>query len=332
MPQNKYAFARYHIIDRELSRKDYVKSSEIVDICRDEFGFNISSKQIQEDMKAMQYDSFLGYNAPIDYDKSKKAYYYTDSSYSITRFGLKEEEINTLQLFAGKLNVYKEYDIFKDFSNALEKVLQAVQIRKSIKNVEQRQYIQTQNAPKCRGTEFIPTIIAALEEQRTLEFEYQKFGDVETRIRTLKPYLLKEDNNRWYVLGKLIDKDTLTTFAIDRILSIKITNEYFTVDDFDFEEYFKYSFGIIVTVEPPVEVILSFEPKQGNYIKSLPLHSSQKILVDNNSELKISLLVKPSYEFYSKILSFGSDVKVLSPNTVIKEIKKHINVLKEKYS
>ena len=332
MPQNKYAFARYHIIDRELSRRAYVKSAEIVEICRNEFGFNVSTKQIQEDLKAMRDDSFLGYNAPIGYYNNKKAYYYTDSSYSITRLGLKDEEINTLQLFAGKLNLYKEYDIFKDFSNALEKVLQAVQIRRSIKNVEQRQYIQTQNAPKCLGTEYIPTIIAALEEQRVIEFEYQKFGEDEIKPRLLKPYLLKEDNNRWYVLGKLKEKDSLTTFAIDRILSIKTTNEYFAVDNIDFDEYFKYSFGIIVTVEPPVEVTLSFEPKQGNYIKSLPLHSSQKILVDNDTELRISLLVKPSYEFYSKILSFGFDVTVLSPSSVIKEIKKHIDVLKEKYS
>jgi len=175
MPQNKYAFARYHIIDRELSRRNFVKTSEIVDICRNEFGFNVSAKTIQMDMNAMQYDSFLGYNAPIAYNNTKRAYYYTDSSYSITCFGLKEEEINTLQLFAGKLNVYKEYDIFKDFSNAIEKVLQAVQIRKRIKNVEQRQYIQTQNTPKCLGTEFIPDIITALEEQRVIEFEYQKY-------------------------------------------------------------------------------------------------------------------------------------------------------------
>ena len=111
MAENKFAFARYQIIDRELSRKDYVKTSEIVDICRYEFGFSISTKQIQDDIRAMENDSVLGYYAPVDYCHSKKAYYYTDSSYSITRFGLKEEEISTLQLFAGKLSVYKGYHI-----------------------------------------------------------------------------------------------------------------------------------------------------------------------------------------------------------------------------
>ncbi len=331
MPQNKYAFARYHIIDRELSRKEFVKSSEIVDICRDEFGFTISAKQIQEDMKAMQYDSFLGYNAPIDYNRSKKAYYYIDSSYSITRFGLKEDEINTLQLFAGKLNVYKEYEIFKDFSNALEKVLQAVQIRKSIKNVQERQFIQTQNAPKCLGTEYIPDIITALEEHKVIEFEYQRFGADEIKKRNFRPYLLKEDSNRWYVIGKLKGKDPLTTFAIDRILSLKVTYEYFTPEEINFEDYFKYSFGIIVEETPPVEVVLSFEPYQGNYIKTLPLHHTQKILNDNNRELKVSVMVKPSYEFYSKILSFGKSVKVLSPKKVRREIKEHVDVLKEIY-
>ncbi len=141
MPQNKFAYARYKLIDRELSRKEFVKTSEIVDLCKDELGFTVSPRTIQDDIKVMQNDSFLGYFAPIDYNNSRKAYYYTDSSFSITRFGLKEEEINILQLFAGKLNLYKNYDIFKDFSNAIEKVLQAVQIRRSIKNIDQRIYI-----------------------------------------------------------------------------------------------------------------------------------------------------------------------------------------------
>ncbi|MDW7692678.1 WYL domain-containing protein [Flammeovirgaceae bacterium SG7u.111] len=332
MAQNKYAFARYKIIDRELSRKDYVKTADLVDICLKECEMGITVRSIQKDIQDMQTDSFLGYYAPIEYDKSKKAYFYADSKYSITGFGLKEEEINTLQIFAGKLNLYKNYPIFKDFSTAIEKVLQAVQIRKSLKNVEQRQYIQTQNIPMCLGTEFIPNIVTALEEQKIIEFEYQKYGDNNIKKRILYPYLLKEDSNRWYIIGKLKGKKQLTTFAIDdRIKSLYITSEYFSPDKIDFDEYFKYSFGISVFDEPVTEVILSFDAHQGFYIKSLPLHSTQKVLVDNNEELRISIQVKPSYEFYSKILSYGKAVKVVSPNKLQEEIKVHIDALSKIY-
>jgi len=142
---------------------------------------------------------------------------------------------------------------------------------------------------------------------------------------------LKEDSNRWYILGKLKNKSRITTFAIDRILSLQLTDQYFSFDDYNFNEYFKYSFGITVSDTPPIEVILSFEPHQGDYIKSLPIHQTQKILLDNRKELRISLTVNPTYEFYSKILSFGSSVKVLSPKEVIDEIRKEINILKKKY-
>ena len=225
----------------------------------------------------------------------------------------------------------KDTIFYKDFSNAIEKVLQAVQIRKSIKKVDQRQYIQTQNAPKCQGTEYIPDIITALEEQRILEFGYQKFSDDTDKKRTLRPYLLKEDNNRWYIIGKPIGKETLKTFAIDRITSLSIAEEYFTPDEVDFKEHYNYSFGVIVSEEPPVEVILSFEPHQGNYIKTLPLHHTQKIIADDSNQLTVSVLVKPSYEFYSKILSFGKDVKVVSPNHVQEKIKEEVSTLLKKY-
>ena len=331
MPDNKFASARYKLIDRELRRREFVKTSEIVDLCFNELGFEISLKQIQNDFTAMETDSFLGYYAPIKYNKRKKAYYYTDKEYSIVRFGLKDEEVNSLQMFASKLNLYKEYDIFKDFSSAIEKVLQAVQIRKSVKEISNYQYIQPQNSPRCEGTEYIPDIITALEENRILKFKYQKYGDNAVKERIFNPYLLKEYENRWYILGRLEGETGIRTFGIDRIISLEVTEEHFTEVNVDFGEYFKYSFGIIVEEAPPVEVVLSFEPYQGNYIKTLPLHHTQKILTDNKTELKVSVLVKPSYEFYSKILSFGKSVKVLSPNQVREEIKVHIDVLKEIY-
>jgi predicted DNA-binding transcriptional regulator YafY len=60
---------------------------------------------------------------------------------------------------------------------------------------------------------------------------------------------------------------------------------------------------------------------QGHYLKTLPIHETQKILVDNEDELRISIQVKPAYEFYSKILSYGDSVKIISPEGVQQEVK-----------
>ncbi len=87
------------------------------------------------------------------------------------------------------------------------------------------------------------------------------------------------------------------------------------------EEYFKYAYGIIrPNDEKPEEVVLSFNAIQGKYIKSQPMHHSQKIIKDTAEELQISMLVFPSYDLIMDILSHGENITVLKPKSLQKEL------------
>lgn len=92
MAQNKYALARYSLIDQILRRNEYVKTIHIVESCRNKLGCQISQRTIQLDIEAMKHDSFLGYYAPIDYCRTRKAYYYTDPHYLLQPLQFSEEE------------------------------------------------------------------------------------------------------------------------------------------------------------------------------------------------------------------------------------------------
>ena len=191
-----------------------------------------------------------------------------------------------------------------------------------------RSVVQTEKTPKLLGSELIPKIIRALDENRVIEFIYQRFDDTTQKNVRLHPYLLKEDRHRWYIIGKHTKReDPVTTYALDRMNSIQLLETRFQPITFDFDEYFRYSFGITVTKNDPIEVILSFTPLQGKYLKSLPIHSSQKILVDTVTEFRISLLVKPSWEFYEKLLGYGETVKVVAPQTIIDEMRKKLTAI-----
>lgn len=125
----------------------------------------------------------------------------------------------------------------------------------------------------------------------------------------------------WYMIGSIDGKKLVTTFAVDRISNIRIVNKRIRKIQFDPKTYFKYSFGVTVSEADPIEVILSFTPQQGNYLKTLPIHETQNIKVDNDDEFRISIKVQPSYEFYSKILSYGNSVRVISPKSVMIRLK-----------
>jgi len=121
------------------------------------------------------------------------------------------------------------------------------------------------------------------------------------------------------------------SFALDRLTNLEITKRYFQLPvEFDVNEHFRYCFGIISpNGQKPQEVILSFDPHEGKYIKSLPLHESQLIIEDTEEALIIKLNLVGTHEFLMEILSHGNNVKVIKPENLVSEVK---NTLKNALS
>lgn len=329
--KTKYQRARVLIIDRELSKRDYVKTKNLKSVIAGE-GIKVTLRTIQKDLEQMHEDPPIGYAAPISFDSKRKAYYYTNRDFTIQAFGLNTEDIMTLLFYAKTLEQYNGFKIFEDILRTIEKVIDSFSFAKRTKDlIANRTLLQTEKVPIIHGIEFIEPIIKAIIEEQEIIFDYKKFEDTNPKKRRIAPILLKEDKNFWYIIGITESKKSPTTYALDRISNLVVTNKYFSPPTFDANNYFKYSFGITVSEEKPIEIILSFHPFQGNYIKAVPIHGTQKVIKDNKSELRISVKVKPSYEFYSKILSYGEDVKVISPKVIVNEIKRHIQATAQRY-
>ncbi len=176
---------------------------------------------------------------------------------------------------------------------------------------------------KPKGTENLFLLIHAIKNRLKIKFEYEKFWDDTISKRIVEPYSLKEFKNRWYLIGKTSTDKHVKTFALDRMRDMELTKEHFEViPGFDMKEMFRYCYGIITPKEEQPEVIiLSFDNEQGKYIKSLPLHESQEILVDNEDELQIKLKLNITHDLEMELLSFGDNVKILQPLTLARRIK-----------
>ena len=74
----------------------------------------------------------------------------------------------------------------------------------------------------------------------------------------------------------------------------------------------------------PQEIIISFDVDQGNYVKTLPFHPSQEILIDDDQEFRIKLTLVPTYDFEREILSKGSSFKIISPESFKNHMKAEI--------
>ena len=182
------------------------------------------------------------------------------------------------------------------------------------------------------GEIFLTTIIEAMRENKVLQFSYKTFTESEEHIVTLLPYFIRIFKQRWYIIGFNKVYQQLRIYALDRMTSAQLTKEEFEYPaDFSPEEFFKNSFGIIVENKAVENIILKVKSPQNNYIKTLPLHHSQKQLFDCSSFTTFQYTLRPSLDFKQEILSLGATVEVLQPQSLRDEIISTIKQTLENY-
>ena len=183
------------------------------------------------------------------------------------------------------------------------------------------------------GTEYLQTVIDAMQRGKELQIIYQPF-DGQRATYHLQPYAMKVYNQRWYILGYLREQDGICNIALDRTLEMELTDEAFVVPtDFDAEEYYANTVGIFVNEDlKPQKVILRVYGLHVEYMRSLPLHSSQKEIKISDgeySDFQYRLCLTP--ELATKILSMGEKVEVLEPRGLRVEIKRRLEECLTRY-
>jgi predicted DNA-binding transcriptional regulator YafY len=328
MPKNKSAAARYKAIDECLRSRShpYPTIHQIVEYCVENYDLEVSASTIEKDFFSMRYDSRLGFEAPIAYNKANKGYYYSDPSYSISKLPLQQEEFNALEFAGEVIQQLQAGKISKTFTSALEKIRDAAHIRKNIGKSTIRKVIQLEKVAEAAGYEYIEEILEYILTQEVIEINYRSFEKDVLENRTLHPYLLKEYRNRWYVIGYDEYAKGIRTFGLDRIVGLTRSEvNYRKNSDFDPEAFFSNSFGITTNSFKTERIVLLFHPLAGRYIKTQWLHETQQILSDSVRGLKISIEVIPCVELEMTIKGYGSHVQVLEPFWLRDKIVKELN-------
>ncbi|MDO5104904.1 YafY family protein [Capnocytophaga sp.] len=232
-------------------------------------------------------------------------------------------------------NGYKYYirnlaDIEKDtlrswFLNTFA-VSNMVQEQKSLRN-----RILLENVPS--GRVFLSQIVEAMKDNSKLIIRYQPFYHHDLSETKVHPYSIKIFKQRWYLIAFKEDSHAMRIYALDRIKEIIPTDEPFTLPaDFDVADYFAHSFGIIVdeTISPDIVQIKVSESKS-NYLKSLPLHHSQKEIRIEGEYTIFEYFLRLTYDFRQEILSHGAEIEVLYPESFRKEIKEIVSQMQGVY-
>lgn len=191
-------------------------------------------------------------------------------------------------------------------------------------------YVEFENKAAIETLPNFKTILNAIQQNLPITFKHYSFYNLKEEEYALKPYLLKQYQNRWYVIGET--EKGYRTFGIDRIKNIIIGTKRFKPKTEEAKDKFSHVIGLNYIDHKIESIKLTFHLSQKPYIVSLPLHHTQEeINLVNDKTFDIKLVIHPNFEFRQQILKYGSLVKILEPKWLAEEIKEEHKKAFESY-
>ena len=185
-----------------------------------------------------------------------------------------------------------------------------------------------ENAPA--GEQYLDIIIRAIHTNRRLLIGYQKFGQ-EAYERVVCPYALKLFRQRWYLLA-LNDEDQMRIYALDRMTQATLTKEPFEMPEgFSPAAYFSEYFGVLTNDTPMAHVVIRAHKWMPNYLRTLPLHHSQRELTSTPDYTDFSLDIRPTSDFLGELLRHSDGIEVLEPLELRERMRQMIAEMLKRY-
>jgi predicted DNA-binding transcriptional regulator YafY len=316
MNLSKSAFRRYKVIDGLLrnSMRKYPTMVEIIDACRDKLCFEPSVETIQKDIANMRLPYPDGFDAPIRFCRRNLGYVYDDPNYSLSGVSLRQEELDAIEEAVELIRSVGGSRISHKFSNAVEKLLSATIENKPLDD-KRRPVLQTMNPPVSRGFEHFDLFYKAAKERVPVSLIHYSYKKRKYGHTILHPFLIKEFDNRWYVIGYSESHEDIRTFGLDRISApFLLKRKFHLVDLQEQNTYLNDVYGVFPIPEAKKEQVkIRVSQLSTHYFQAYPLHESQSIKKESDGTSFITFDLVPSVELARYLLSQGRHVSILKP-------------------
>ena len=323
MAISRSAFKRYRVID-SLLRNIYKPYPTLLDIqreCRDKLEIIPSLDTLEKDIRNMKQSDV--YEAPIVFCRKNLGYYYSDPNYSINSIPLTENDISSIK---------EALDLVKNlgggnranerFSDAIQKILVAFK-EEFPESDTNRKIILTDYVEGTKGYENFNTLFKACKNQYPISFSHYSYNNREFKAILVHPILLKEFENRWYLVGYSEAHKSIRTFGLDRIYEpLHLKKQYIDSDDKEVDSYCNDIYGVYpIENQPKQSITFLTSAKITNYFEAYPIHSSQRSEKNEYGSCFFTIEVVPSIELIRLFRSYGKNLEVINPQWLSEQTK-----------
>jgi predicted DNA-binding transcriptional regulator YafY len=321
MPANLLANIRYNIIDqciRDTSRTWHAKEIEaaVADGLLEHGITKAPSKRTVMGDIAVMKSGILGYSAPIIHSK-EQGYHYANPKFSIHHIHLPSQLIEDLKQGIALVNQLTRNEKLHRLSASLTKMKEYLHIDT---NEKHRPIIYFEHSLNEPGQKWLDIVYEYIIAKTTLRIQYSPFEGPNI-AHVMAPAFIKEYNNRWYVFGYHFDMKKIVNLALDRITTIQPSiRPYEIPTGFDHDVYFSHLFGVTIPEDTtPIKIRFSTTHLLSKYMITKPIHPTQTQVESDHLDI-FEIEVYDNYEIRSKLRSFGDDLTILSPPTLVNHL------------
>ena len=332
----------------------YQKRLNLIDECLRKFDHPMNIKQIQEYCNQRLNEDFKDRTYRYDLEKIEKEYdvsyrvtvingfqcfTYADESFSINNDAVVNQvDLCNFRKIKEALGDFLGLGLESSLTTMTDEINKFLGYDKDNRPVISFEKVLLESHGRVKPHDLLEPLLKAIIQHQTMDIKYEVPGRGK-REWTVFPQFLKQYNQRWYLVATKHRDDVegkIYNLALDRILKME-ANQHIPYKEcgIDFSVYFENVVGV---TKPdgaePIEVKLRIDRGEYPYIESKPIHASQEELFEsdgNKDYVFVSLYVYDNYELRSKILSYGSKVTVMEPQSLRDKIAHDLKKTLENY-
>ncbi len=276
-------------------------------------------RTVYRDLEALQLAGFPIFTDRVD---GKNLWSILDSARQDVPIPLDLTEVMALYFSRGLMRVLKDtvfYEALGSFFQKIKAMLPAETIQ-YLKKIEQS--LEIGSKPYKRYDQLpdvVDRISQATVDRQMVEIDYYTMSRKKKTRRKVAPYKIWFFDGAFYLVGNCGLRKDVRIFALDRIKSLRLTDETFDMPaDFKVEDFMQTSFGVFHG--KPQNVRIRFAPEVAGYIKEKTWHSTQKIKPQKDGSVIFEARVAGTDEIKYWLMSWGGKAEVLRPASLRAEM------------
>ena len=318
---NQLYLERFIWFDNEVRNNRYPNATRLAE------QFEISPKTAHRHLDHFR-DRLL---APLEYDQSRKGFYYTDPTYQLPIMKLSQDELLALLISRKLITEASAGSLGEELGHISAKLGSLLAANLPGKAHPEEAFSFRWKGINPTEPVIFQNVTSALIQGKLLTFCYYSPSSSACTMRTVEPHHMVNYLGTWHLIAFCHLRNDWRDFVLGRMTLCKVENDSFAIKEKQqWQPFLNDTFGIFQT-KRSFNVKLKFSPERSRWIRGEIWHEGQTEEMQDDGSMIMIIPVSHEAEIMMEILKHGSHVEVLEPEWLREKVATELRKAADSY-